>query len=149
MPKLTLRKILIDCLILLLLLISRPVGYITYIWLKDACAYSTFKRGYVNDASHLNETAVDSIVKVAPQPEDAVKQLAMLIRTAVATGKKISIAGAQHSMGGHTIYPGGIVIDMKSFDRMQLDDMADSLPTNLSTRRQAMHRESAQTYCAP
>jgi SulP family sulfate permease len=40
----------------------------------------------------------------------AVKQLVMLIRSATATGKKVSVAGAQHSMGGHTIYPGGIVI---------------------------------------
>lgn len=121
MPKLTLRRLLIGCLVLLILLIARPIGYITYTWLKDAQADSVVKRGYVNDASHLNETAVDSIVKVAPEPEMAIKQLAMLIRTAAATGKKISIAGAQHSMGGHTIYPGGIVIDMKSFGWMQLD----------------------------
>jgi len=121
MPKLTFRKILLGVLILVILLLARPVGYLTCTWLNDAKADTTTKQGYVNDASHLNETAVDSVIKVAADPEIAANQLAELIKTVSATGKKISIAGAQHSMGGHSIYPGGIMIDMKPFDRMQLD----------------------------
>ena len=118
MPKLTFRKILLGVLILVILLLARPVGYLTCTWLNDAKADTTTKQGYVNDASHLNETAVDSVIKVAADPEIAANQLAELIKTVSATGKKISIAGAQHSMGGHSIYPGGIMIDMKPFDRI-------------------------------
>jgi len=121
MLKLTLRKILLGLLILVILLLARPVGYLTCTWLKDSKADTTTKQGYVNDASHLNETAVDSVIKVASDPETAASQLAVLIKTVSITGKKISIAGAQHSMGGHTIYPGGIMIDMKPFNQMQLD----------------------------
>ena len=123
MPKLTLRRVILACVIILILLIARPVGYITYNWLKDVPADSTLKKGYANDASHLNETSIDSIVKVAAEPEAAIKQLAALVQIASATGKKISIAGAQHSMGGHTIYPNGLLIDMKPFNWMQLDSM--------------------------
>lgn len=109
------------------MLIARPIGYITYNWFKDIPADSTLKKGYANDASHLNETIIDSIVKVAADPETAIKQLAALVQTAVAAGQKISIAGAQHSMGGHTIYPNGILIDMKSFNWMKLDSVHNIL----------------------
>lgn len=127
MPKFTLRRIVLACVIILVLLIARPVGYITYNWLKDVPADSTLKKGTANDASHLNKTTIDSIVKVAAEPEAAIKQLAALVQTASATDKKISIAGAQHSMGGHTIYPNGLLIDMKSFNWMQLDSVHNIL----------------------
>lgn len=127
MPKLTLRRIIVACVIILVLLIARPVGYIAYNWFKDTSADSTLKKGYANDASHLNETTIDSIVKVTAEPEAAIKQLAALVNTAAATSKKISIAGAQHSMGGHTIYPNGLLVDMKSFNWMKLDSMNNIL----------------------
>lgn len=127
MPKLTLRRIILALIIILILLIARPIGYITYNWFKDIPADSTLKKGYANDASHLNETIIDSIVKVAADPETAIKQLAALVQTAVAASQKISIAGAQHSMGGHTIYPNGLLIDMKSFNWMKLDSVHNIL----------------------
>jgi FAD/FMN-containing dehydrogenase len=127
MPKLILRRIILACVIILILLIARPVGYITYNWLKDVPADSPLKKGYANDASHLNETIVDSIVKVAAEPEAAIKQLAALVQIASASGKKISIAGAQHSMGGHTMYQNGLLVDMKSFNWMQLDTVHNIL----------------------
>lgn len=34
---------------------------------------------------------------------------------------KISIAGAKHSMGGHTIYPNGIVLNMLPYKQMEFD----------------------------
>jgi FAD/FMN-containing dehydrogenase len=127
MPKLTRRKIIIGCLILIIVLIARPVGHITYTWWKDRPAETTTKKGHVNDASKMNETAIDSVVKIASSAEMAVEQLTALIRTASAGGKKISIAGAQHSMGGHTIYAGGIMLDMKGFHRMSLDSVNNIL----------------------
>ncbi|TXC93001.1 FAD-binding oxidoreductase [Metabacillus litoralis] len=41
-----------------------------------------------------------------------------IVKEANATGKKISIAGLQHSQGGHTYYKDGIVIDMKTFNKV-------------------------------
>lgn len=122
MPRLSRRKkIVLVIVVLVVLLIGRPVAHITYTWLTDKSASSPFKKGFVNDASRLNETAIDSVIRVYPAPEPAIQQLAGLIGDASATGRKISIAGALHSMGGHTIYPGALVIDMKGFNWMQLD----------------------------
>lgn len=134
MPKLTRRKILWVCLLVVLILVARPVGHLTYTWYTDAPAKDSIKQGYTNDASHLNETAVDTVIKVAAEPGSVIVQLAALIKTASASGKKISIAGAQHSMGGHTIYPGGMLIDMKSFDWMSLDSAGNILTVGSGAR---------------
>lgn len=40
------------------------------------------------------------------------------ITKAIKNGEKISVAGMQHSQGGHTYYPGGIMVDMKGYDNI-------------------------------
>src|ERR1044071_6153700 len=107
--------------LLLILLIGRPTGFLICTYIKDGKLEKVEKPGYTNDASHLNETKVDSVVKAPDDIEKAIRQISQLIKLAKQQGKKISIAGAQHSMGGHTIYPDGIVLDMKGFHYMQLD----------------------------
>src|SRR5438046_6537118 len=66
----------------------------------------------VDDASRLNRTNVAEILKVPADPAEAEQQLREVLRRARAKRLKVSIAGAGHSMGGHTIYPGGIVLNM-------------------------------------
>lgn len=51
----------------------------------------------------------------------------LLLARARAEGLRGSIAGARHSMGGHTIYPGGIVVDMRPWKEMDLDEGQDVL----------------------
>ena len=53
---------------------------------------------------------------------DPEAQIVKLLEKARAEGKHVSIAGAQHSMGGHTIYFDGIVINMLSWDHMEVDE---------------------------
>ena len=50
----------------------------------------------------------------ATDPHD----LQQWIKTATQNNEKISIAGMQHSQGGQTFYPGGIEIDMKTYDKI-------------------------------
>lgn len=83
---------------------SRPTGGITY----------------VQDASGLNRTAVATVQEIEADSARAEQQLVGLLARAQREQLKISIAGAQHTMGGHTIYPGGIVINMRPFRRMRL-----------------------------
>jgi FAD/FMN-containing dehydrogenase len=125
--KRTLRRIILLLLLIVLVLIARPVSFLIYTYYKDKNAGNTEKTGYTNDASHLNETKIGTLVKAPETIDDAVTQIAQLVRQAKAQGKKISIAGAQHSMGGHTIYPDGIVLDMKPFHYMQLDTLSNTL----------------------
>jgi len=120
-------RILLFLFIILFLLIGRPTGFLICTYVKDKKLAKVEKTGYTNDASHLNETKVDSAVKAFEDIDKATAQLTQLVKLAKEQGKKISIAGAQHSMGGHTIYPDGIVLDMKGFRYMELDSTDEYL----------------------
>ena len=76
----------------------------------------------INDVSCLNPTRIHSIVTVR-EVED-VRQAFAMART---YGVKVSIAGARHSQGGHAFAPNNIVLDMRSFNRMSLDETAGLL----------------------
>lgn len=121
------RKIGLLILVIFLLFLGRPVAFLTYHSFKDKKTSQQSKTGYVNDASRVNETKVDSIVQIDTTAAGAEDQLIQLIQKAIKERKKIAIAGSQHSMGGHTIYPGGIVINMKGFNQMEVDTIANIL----------------------
>ena len=121
------KKIIVLLIVALLVLIIRPVSFLLYTYFNDQKSVNTEKPGYANDASHLNETKIATIVKALEGVNEATEQISLLIKQAKAEGKKISIAGAQHSMGGHTIYPGGIVLDMKNFHYMSFDSLENTL----------------------
>lgn len=123
----TFKKLILTIFIILVIVIARPVGFLTYTYFKDKKILQNVDVGKTNDASNLNETKVDSIIRPSKQIDETIGQISELVKQAKASGKKISIAGAQHSMGGHTIYPNGILLDMKSFNYMELDSSNNEL----------------------
>lgn len=108
-------------------LIGRPVVFLTYTYLRDCEHKKENLSGYSQDASHLNKTKVATIIQLSVAPDSAVVQIVNLIKQSAASHKNISIAGAQHSMGGHTISANGIVLDMKQFNYMHLDTLNNVL----------------------
>ncbi|MFP6685450.1 MAG: FAD-binding oxidoreductase, partial [Polyangiaceae bacterium] len=90
--------------------------------------------GSIDDASRLNRTKVEQIVQVSPDRAEA--QLQELLQIARKKNLKIAIAGARHSQGGHTIYPGGIALDMLPFKRMKLDEQRNVLQVGAGARWQ-------------
>src|SRR6202007_2211413 len=72
--------------------------------------------GVVNDASHLNKTAVYGSVK--PATEDDIRNALQFAR---GNNFKVTCAGQQHSMGGQTFTRGGVVLDLRNFHRIRLD----------------------------
>lgn len=72
--------------------------------------------GFTNDASHLNQTAVFGIVLIAT--EDDVRKTLEFARN---NNLKVSCAGQQHTMGGQTFTHGGIVLDLRNFNRITVD----------------------------
>jgi FAD/FMN-containing dehydrogenase len=76
--------------------------------------------GYADDASRLNLTRVTEIWPIPNDPAAAEAGLRKLFERARTQHLRVAIAGARHSMGGHTIYPDGVVLDMLPFDRMEL-----------------------------
>lgn len=77
--------------------------------------------GTVNDASCLNRTPVYGVVR--PQSVSEVRQALAFAR---AQGLSVSIAGTQHSMGGQASYPNALVIDMRAFDDVSVDEQGRS-----------------------
>lgn len=120
------RNILIISLVVVALLVAIPVGFLSWEFYSDPAPVNTTRTGFTNDASGLSEEKA-TVIRPAEKVEEAIAEIATLIAGAKAEGKKISIAGAQHSMGGHTIYPGGIVLDMKTIRHMQLDTVSNIL----------------------
>jgi FAD/FMN-containing dehydrogenase len=72
--------------------------------------------GFTNDASHLNKTAVYGVVRVTS--EDDIRNALLFARD---NKLKVSCAGQQHSMGGQTFTLGGLVLDLRDFNRITLD----------------------------
>lgn len=107
---------------LLLLFCGRPVWHVLTVAWNDRNELSAIPHGEINDASRLNQTPVAEIVNVGVEIDRAEEQLAELLQRARREGLRVSIAGARHSMGGHTIYPGGISINMLSLNQMELNE---------------------------
>jgi len=78
--------------------------------------------GSINDASCLNKTEVYGVVDVR-SVDDVAKTLAF------ARDNKLSIttAGVRHSMGGQAFRKGGIVLDMRGFNKIVLNERARSV----------------------
>ncbi len=122
--------------LLLLILVAHPAFYLVKTAWNDRNEIIPTAPGKINDASRLDETRVAKIWKIPGDKKAAEEQLAALLQFARTNHLKVSIAGARHSMGGHVIYPDGIVIDMLPFNRMELDG------TNLVLQVQAGARWS-------
>jgi hypothetical protein len=65
MPRLTRKKIFLAIIIILLAIIARPVGFLLHTYYTDPKPVVNLKNGYTNDASRLNETRIEKIVKPA------------------------------------------------------------------------------------
>ena len=78
--------------------------------------------GSINDASCLNRTEIYGVVEVR-SVDDIAKTLAF------ARDNKLSVttAGVRHSMGGHAFRKGGIVLDMRGFNRIVLNESTRSV----------------------
>src|SRR5207249_4502786 len=90
-------------------------------WLDDRPVPYHVPDGFADDASRQNRTTVAEVWSIPPDPADAERQLQELLQRAHKQKKPIAIAGSRHSMGGHTIAPDGIVVNMLAFNRLELD----------------------------
>lgn len=75
--------------------------------------------GHVNDASCLSRTPVAGVVRVRSEAD-----VATALRYATAHGLTVSAAGVKHSMGGQAFRAGGVVLDMRAMDAINLDAAA-------------------------
>jgi FAD/FMN-containing dehydrogenase len=120
--------------LLLVILIAHPIFHIIGTIREDRNEITPPPKGTADDASRLNQTNIAETWEIPTNREAAEQQLAALLQRARTGHLKVSIAGARHSMGGHTIYPGGIVVDMLPFNRMELDEARNILHVQAGAR---------------
>lgn len=113
---------------------GRPSYLVTRAWLLDRPVADVLPAGFVDDASRMNRTQVSETWSVPSDTHTAESQLRELLQRAQKEHLRIAIGGARHSMGGHTISPRGIVLDMLPFNRMELDEKQKILHVGAGAR---------------
>ncbi len=112
--------ILLAMLTVSLAVVARPAIHLVRAALHDRDEILPLPPGTVDDASRLNPTHMQ-LVQVSSELPTAKEQLRTVLKHAKAQGKKVTMAGSRHTMGGQTIYPDGISLDMTQFKQMQLN----------------------------
>lgn len=108
--------------IIVLLVFAGPILRLARTAYRDRNVIEKLPAGYADDISRMNKAKIAETWDIPADPEKAAEQLHDLLQRAQASGSHVSIAGARHSMGGQTIYPGGIAINMLPFKAMELDE---------------------------
>ncbi len=104
-----------------LLLSCRLIYHLARTAIHDKEARETLPVGFVSDHGRLDQTHVADVIEVPEAEDEAQRIVRSALQRARAEGLRISIAGARHSMGGQTVYPEGIQLDMLPHDGMELD----------------------------
>ncbi|WP_231889958.1 MULTISPECIES: FAD-binding oxidoreductase [Bacillaceae] len=75
--------------------------------------YGLSQSGLATDYTGLLPGKIEQVI-----PSENIEQLQKIIKDSNKHGKHISIAGLQHSQGGHTYYKNGTVLDMKNMNKI-------------------------------
>jgi FAD/FMN-containing dehydrogenase len=105
-----------------LLILVFPISHLVRTAYRDTAVIQKLPAGYTDDLSRLNKTQIAEIWDMPSDAQKGEQQLRELLHRAQASHLHVSIAGARHSMGGQTIYPGGIAVNMLPFKSMSLDE---------------------------
>ncbi len=111
----------------IIIFISIPTFHLVKTYLEEDNVHNQIPKGYTNDASELSLTKVDSIIDVPNSKVEIIKQLKDILKYSKTNKIPISIAGAKHTMGGHTMYPNGIVLNMRPYKEMEIDTITNIL----------------------
>lgn len=120
--------------IVALLALFPPLFHLARTAYRDRNVVEKLPAGYTDDVSRLDKTQIAEVWDMPSDPQKAEDQLRRLLQKAQASHLHVSIAGARHSMGGHTIYPGGIAINMLPFKGMNLDENTNLLHVQAGTK---------------
>lgn len=107
--------------LLLFICISKPIFHLLKTYWKENIATLDSPKGFTNDASRLNLTKIDTIIQVSSDDKQSIQELQSLLNYAYLYQKPISIAGKKYAMGGHSVYPNGIVLEMSNFKTIHID----------------------------
>lgn len=82
----------------------------------------TQQGGFINDASCLNRTSIHGIVQV--RTEEDIRNALQFARD---NGRKVALAGVRHSMGGHAFFTDAVVLDLRAFNAITLNEAEQTI----------------------
>lgn len=82
----------------------------------------SMKAGSLNDASAMSQTPIYGMVEVTAR-----EHVAAALAFARRNGLKIAVAAVRHSMGGHAFDDHALVLDMRRFNRVEVDAAARTM----------------------
>jgi FAD/FMN-containing dehydrogenase len=100
--------------------VARPLFHLVQTARSDRDERIPLPSDFVDDASRLNQTRMKT-VKISSDLAIAKLQLRQMLKEAKSQGKKVMTSGSRHTMGGQTIFPNGIALDMTQFNHMRLN----------------------------
>lgn len=125
-------------LLIVALAVLAPVTFVTIFLFTEGVTDNDqrvpLRPGMTNDASGLEAAKLRRIHRCEGSFDEAVRNLRGLLRDSARAAVAVSIGGARHSMGGHSIAPGGVQIDMLPFRAMQLDASRQVLTVQAGAR---------------
>lgn len=103
--------------------------------------YGLSQSNLTTDYAGLLPERIERIVKTGDRIE-----LQKIVKEANEKGQHISIAGLQHSQGGHTYYTDSIVLDMKTFNKvLEIDQQQKTVKVESGTTWEDV-QEAVQPY---
>lgn len=105
---------------LALTIVARPVFHLAQTAWGDRNEILPPPSGLIDDASRLNQTAM-GIVQISSDFNESLIQLRSTLKKAQSQGNQVSISASRHSMGGQSLYPNGILLDMSQVNPMQVN----------------------------
>ena len=104
-------------------LLARPAWHLAWVARREAAFRQAPPDTGLNSDDYSRREAAqlkDRIVVPADLP-GAIREIRATLKRARREGVHVSIAGARHSQGGHTIAPGGLQLDLSALDQVRYD----------------------------
>jgi FAD/FMN-containing dehydrogenase len=113
-------------------LLARPTGHLALSAWRERGELPPVPEGYADDASRMSQVKVADVVRVTEAGAEA--QIVAAIERARREKRALSVAGARHTMGGHTSVEDGIVLDMAGYRAVALDESRDVVKVGSGAR---------------
>lgn len=116
-------------------LAARPTWHVWRAYREDNALPPLPPPSGAQDASFLSTSASTSdLVKPSGATDEVESQLRAALARARENGVRVSIAGARHSMGGHTRTASGLQLDLSGLSAMRLEPAGDVVSVQSGTR---------------
>ena len=105
-----------------LLLIAIPIIHLlTVMWSESSYESYLSQDGVLQDAGRISSAIDMQQISLSKNREESIDRIKKALSTAESKGLSVTIGGARHSMGGHTLLDRSVHIDMDGFSSMQME----------------------------